>query len=568
MHDKSLINFMILESKQYSDLESIMSLAQTKQGIQNIPVQPLFKAVSNASTEELVEFIPLLSPKQRQVMIDLSFWIKDEISTNNFNDWLEIYFKIGKENMSYEFINLPSFELFLKSRFNISNIDPENPTYPDHEHFIVTDDGLLVFEYDESFKMVDELKGLIRTTYSILGVENAYAKFFKIISDSYTKLNEEEYQKKKSRLDDFGIVDYFDAVNVKSTFNTEKKIISFIENKLKLTSEIDVISKSQVLFNQSIAQFEFGLDAIENDLKRLECKKRSDFLRFNFVRLVNSTISSMGPNIYQDNSALTSISKQTKQYLMLGFSFLNEYLKSSKRKVENIFIVYDFIDLYQIGHSLLSVEQLKINRTLMKTHFTKNDEQSFMGNFLLDILENIYSDVVKYKDLLTNKVLKVECVETYNQFKLNCSLIKKSLPIIDDMFKTFNKLVENDTLKDFYYVNYDLASIDFEALLLSYLVQYTANDKIVKEKKLGVEHEELLSFAKIFFVNDGESLKKLTDNTLKSKLNLFIKSFNFTQIDNFDLYLYLIIQDNMEGYLYSELSSEDLKHVGGPIILN
>ena len=76
----------------------------------------------------------------------------------------------------------------------------EDPQYPEHDNYFLSDDNLLLFEYDEECSYVDEVKSLLTELYGYLGVEKAYALIFKYLSDSFYSLAEGEYQDQRTRL--------------------------------------------------------------------------------------------------------------------------------------------------------------------------------------------------------------------------------------------------------------------------------------------------------------------------------------------------------------------------------
>ena len=106
--------------------------------------------------------------------MDIDLW-KDELNVDQFTPWLTIYAACEDEMIQYEFTS-SEFILFFKGRFNVWTFDVEDPLYPDHDNYL-TDDSLLLIEYDEDFKQVEELKLLIKNLYTQEGVEAAYLPF-------------------------------------------------------------------------------------------------------------------------------------------------------------------------------------------------------------------------------------------------------------------------------------------------------------------------------------------------------------------------------------------------------
>ncbi len=209
---KDLIFRIVQEAKSYDRLEDIEKLVEGQTSLAVIPVQPLYVAITSAGSDQVAEVLPRMSKPQRQAMLDLDLWKKDEVDYNSFDFWIESYAKVKEPEIIEDFVSAEDFALYLRSRVNVYTFDVEDPEYPDHDFYFLTDDSLLLIEYGEDYPNPNELKYLIRHLYDKMGVEKAYAHLFKIVNDSHLELEEAQYQAKKERLKDYGFVDYFDAM--------------------------------------------------------------------------------------------------------------------------------------------------------------------------------------------------------------------------------------------------------------------------------------------------------------------------------------------------------------------
>ena len=221
---KDIVSLILSESNAYSSIENIERFADGENDLSCIPIQPLYLILRDSNKDHIVNILPKLGREQRKILLDLDLWEKDRINVDMFADWLDIYHRSKDINLKYEFVSSDQFAVYLKGCFNISTFDVDDPNYPNHDNFFITDDQLLIIEYDQNFKQVNELKSLIKVLYLQLGVEKAYSYLFKIVSDNYTILEEEEYNRKKDRLRDYGILDYYDSLFLKSSFKDEKDI--------------------------------------------------------------------------------------------------------------------------------------------------------------------------------------------------------------------------------------------------------------------------------------------------------------------------------------------------------
>jgi hypothetical protein len=87
---------------------------------------------------------------------------------------------------------------------------------------------------------------------------------------------------------------------------------------------------------------------------------------------------------------------------------------------------------------------------------------------------------------------------------------------------------------------------------------------------MGVTISELKSFYHQFFMKNGEEylIKGEEDPVLRLQTKNFIEKFGLTLIKKFDRYLYQIMLEQLNGYEVDNMTEEDFKHIGGPILLN
>ena len=86
-------------------------------------------------------------------------------------------------------------------------------------------------------------------------MEKAYQMLFKMVSDGFSFFQEDEYEFKKRRLQDFGFVDYYDSLVYTSTFVNLPQLKAYIKNKQGQTGEVDILAKTQLLPSTALAPF-------------------------------------------------------------------------------------------------------------------------------------------------------------------------------------------------------------------------------------------------------------------------------------------------------------------------
>jgi hypothetical protein len=563
---KDLLSQLLYEAQAYKKFEDIEKLVEGGGDLSMIPIQPLYVSLQTTSKDQIANILPKLSTEQRQALRDIDLWQKDLVDPQAVYYWMEIYSKCPDDQVILEYVKSEDFLLGIKNQFTIDTFDVEDPAYPDDDNYFLTEDNQLLIGYPDDFQLVQELKEMIRRLYSDLGVENAYAFLFKMVVDSYQVMEEHLYQEKKDRLRDFGFVDYFEALAYNSCFSSLTEIESFIKQKKSLTANLDSLSLNQSLHATSLTPYQSGMNDIKEALDIISDSARSQFLHFNFIRLVNARMT-LDDALKHGTLAMTKVGQQTRQSLELGFDFVKSKLPVDKA----LFNFFDFIDLYKIGHSLIEINQKKIKKAVASTPFEKDDFSYFLGMYWNAFLENTHDSITKYKFDGSSKPLEVANVETYNSWTTASETFTTALPYVNTFFLSLEKLKSSGKLNDQFYLNYEVENIDFESIMISSFINYVGGhyqDDIAG--KMGVTLHELKNFYHQFFTkNDQEYLiKGEEDPILRKKTSEFIKKFGLELIPHFDRYIYQIMLEQLNGYEIDNMSEEDFKHIGGPILLN
>ena len=564
---KNLLQNILYEARAYNTFEDIEKLVESGMDLAMIPVQPLYVSLLSAPSEQVANIIHKLSFEQRQALVDLDLWKKDIVDVASFEYWIEVYSKCKSEELTQEFVQSEDFLLYLKSRVNIHTFDQEDPVYPDHDNYFLTDDTQLLIEYSDEYGLAGELKFLIRNLYSAYGVEKAYTTLFKLINDSFSLLQEEGYQSKKERLRDFGFVDYYEANEKLFPFARNGQIKKFIKEKAPITGNIDIKGQNQSLHSSALVSFDHEMENILEELSKVNDEKRQKFLHFTFIRLINSTIT-LTDSLRGGRVELTRIGKRTKALLELGIQYIHS-IKDFKNI--SIFEAFDFFDVYKIGISLVSIQQNKIKNALKDTPFEEDEFEYFLGTWWSSFLDNSFEDIPRTKTFGAGLHAKsVDDLPTFEFWQKDVKLFVELVPFVNQFHSTIHKMKTEGLLNDSFYLNYEVDNIDFEAVLISSFINYClghfANSDV---NKMGLSINELKSFLKDYFdQQDGEyQLKDLSDELLSGQIIQFKTVFGFNEIENFDFYLHGILGEHLSGYEYDTLDEEDYKHVGGPILL-
>ncbi|ATH07634.1 hypothetical protein BIY24_06660 [Halobacteriovorax marinus] len=558
----NLITNILKEAQAYSSMDIIESYIEKGEDLSNLPVQPLYTAIKSLSTDLVASSLSKFSPKQRQVFLDLDLWKKDDLDPNSFSYWIDVYSKCNDDKIKSEFLNSTEFALFLKGRMSIWTFDSEDPQYPDHDFYFLTEDNLLLFEFEEDYPYIGEVKQFVADLYTEHGVEGAYQYIFKIVSEGFLNMQEEEYRFKKHRLNDFGFVDYYDALELCNPFPSLSHINFFISKKEAHTPNIDREAQNQCLDNNALIAFKDRVDELSEELGKVNSQERLSYLQFNFTRLINSSLT-MEDALKDGALAMTRIGKKSLAYMKLGFSYILENTKDNSQNTftdEGIFSAFDFVEIYNIGHSLILFEQKRIKKAMAQNGFNAEND-SFLGEVIGTILDESFNEPVQF---ISNKIDNTKCtVDSFSQLlnlQNDISLISGILPFARGFFTTFKELEESNKLMDEYYLNFTVADIDFEALLLSTFVNFSNGVKLDGDSgKIGLLVSELKKF----------SLETMSNQaTLESKIKEFTQSFGLNSVHKVEDYLQTLVQFHLSGYDITHLTEEEFRHVGGPLLLN
>lgn len=565
---KDLLSQLLYEAEAYKKFEDIERLVESGMDLSMVPVQPLYVALQNTSSDQVAHILPKLSQEQRQALRDIDLWKKDEVDPESVTYWIDVYSKSTDEKIIQEFVRSEDFLLMLKNQFTIYTFDVEDPEYPEHDNYFLTEDNLLLIEYPENFQLVQELKNLIRQLYAELGVENAYSFLFKMVADSYLIMEEENYTQKNDRLRDFGFVDYYEALEFGATFQKEAEIDAFIRNKKPSTGAVDSIAANQNLHASALTPYQSGMDGLKTALENVKDEKRQQFLHFNFVRLVNGRMS-LEDAVKNGSVTMNRVGTQARQCLELGFEYASQKMAEDKR--EHFFDTFDFVDIFKIGHSLIELNKKKMKKALAATPFEVDELSFFLGMYWNAFLENSMEEVAKFKFDGSSKPLEIRDYNSYRLWSDATETFVTALPYVHTFFKSIDKLKTDGVLNDQFYMNYQVENIDFEAIMISSFINFVGGFyNEATAGKMGVTISELKDFYHLFFKKkDSEYLiKGEEDPILREKTLDFIRKFGLDQIPRFDKYLYQIMIEQLNGYEVDNMDEEEFKHIGGPILLN
>ncbi|HAZ14167.1 MAG: hypothetical protein A2X86_02630 [Bdellovibrionales bacterium GWA2_49_15] len=565
---KNIFQNLLHEAEALQGLEQIELLVESGAPLSHVPLQPLYMAMRQLTPEQVGPILPRLSSEQRQAFLDIDLWKRDELDIEQFEYWIHAYKACEEDEVRLEFIKSSEFALFMKARFNVWTFDVEEPEYPEHDNYFLTDDSLLLFEFDEDCEYVSEVRRFIIELYADLGMENAYCYLFKMVSEPMSSMQEDEYRIKKGRLLDFGLVDYYDALELDNTFSTVELMHGHLKMKRVAHGQIDPISATQGLYHAAVSPFARVTQEFQNELQRVQSDERLAFLQFNFIKLVNGQVA-LSDADKENNSGIAQVGQLVRQKLELGFSYLC-YLLENRPEIlsldagESLFETFDLTDVYRVGLTLWRTNQRELNRHLLQYEFNENNE-TFLGQYWNNFLDDVLSNPPKWYNY-EGPSIDVTNAQVYLLWVKWSRVLQNLLPFIKSFHDSFTTLVESGRLNNSFYMNYEIADMDFEAIILSSLANHwlgVLHDQ--SSGKMGLTVDEYRKFLETALHPTGVLREK---EKIMGHLQAFTKQFGLDIVPEIEDYLYILLKMQIEGNQVSTLKDADYRHVGGPIILN
>ena len=205
-------------------------------------------------------------------------------------------------------------------------------------------------------------------------MENAYAHLFKVVTDSFLIFQEEQYRLKKERLKDYGLTDYYEALDALAPMATMEQVKTFIQFKGEATGSIDAELRNQVLAQQTLVAYCKEFDPIHREVAKVKAGERIDFLHFNFVRLINATLG-LEDAFRETTLTMTRVGMETRYFLLLGLDYLKSVRSFGKGSA---FDVFDFLALYRIGKSLVYIHRSLLKKSLARHGFDSPKGEAFL----------------------------------------------------------------------------------------------------------------------------------------------------------------------------------------------
>ena len=373
-------------------------------------------------------------------------------------------------------------------------------------------------------------------------------------------IQEDEYEDKCYRLKELGFVSHLESLEIHNSFPSREILDNFIKKKNTQTATIEIEGRSQTLPENSLTAFKNEIPGISADLSKIEDQRRQDYLHFNFLRMINSGLT-IDNAMKSGGIAMTRVGNRTRSLLELGYDYIRQQIDSDKL----LFDLFDFTDVFKVGNSLVSFVQKNLKKKMASTALSRQD--GFLGRYWVDYIDNSFDFPIKYVDVFGSgsRPQPITNRELFLKWEKRSETLIALLPFADQFFLNYRDLLEANKIRDEFYLNYKVDEIDLESILISTFANFAlGNFEKDNVNRIGLSLKEYKSFAIALLDEEG---RVTTSTKIGKKISEFILKFGMENVVDLEDYILGILTEQMEGYDYDNLSKDDFKHVGGPIIL-
>ncbi len=185
--------------------------------VQNMPSQELFLTLKATSLDIAVELLSYAKASQIQFCFDIDTWYKDRIKPERVASWIILLFEAG-EGKVLKWLSLVDLDFLVALLQKFIKVYKR----PDDVDLVEAMDYLPPYTLDDTYFIefkVEELEFYFRRIIEIIREEipDLYIPLLEaIIWEIPAEVEERAYQWRKARIEEEGLFDYFDAIEVYS----------------------------------------------------------------------------------------------------------------------------------------------------------------------------------------------------------------------------------------------------------------------------------------------------------------------------------------------------------------
>ncbi len=186
--------------------------------VRSMPVEELFWTIKSTGPEDSLPLISAASFEQLQFILDLDWWDKDNLRLDRVSAWLIMLFEAGEDTVNSWLSTLRSKDPYLIPAIMRHFVDVQKR--PDDMEIEEAKDVLNPFTIDNVYYIAFKNEKFVpmweRMTMKILEISDGFYRdcMETILTETRTECIEKAWRLRCGRLADFGIPDYFSALDI------------------------------------------------------------------------------------------------------------------------------------------------------------------------------------------------------------------------------------------------------------------------------------------------------------------------------------------------------------------
>jgi len=210
-----------LPARQKRDL--ILSAPEAERLVQSFSPETLFYTLKEIGVSDAGDLLSMAVPEQIKALFDLDCWRKDRADLGRMREWIEAMAEGGRRHLADALmgLDLELVTLLMRKYIKVHRLDEAQASLDVLSRQVVQFDEHYVVEFIRRDNILPLIQEFLEEVF-----ERDYDYFASLLEEIYwgveAELEEEAYRFRRTRLEDQGFPDYFDAQGVFAYLNPQK----------------------------------------------------------------------------------------------------------------------------------------------------------------------------------------------------------------------------------------------------------------------------------------------------------------------------------------------------------
>ena len=307
-----------LPARQKRDL--ILSAPEAERLVQSFSPETLFYTLKEIGVSDAGDLLSMAVPEQIKALFDLDCWRKDRADLGRMREWIEAMAEGGRRQLADALmeLDLELVTLLLRKYIKVHRLDEAQASLDVMSRQVVQFDEHYVVEFIRRDNILPLIQEFLEEVF-----ERDYDYFASLLEEIYwgveAELEEEAYRFRRTRLEDQGFPDYFDAQSVFAYLNPQKFLeirAGYIAPSRDLMSEDAMPTPEKALIEPSDDHSLLNLALTAGFAAQGKRQLRSEMAMVSNEVLVARAID------FGDLDAVRTAVELTHRYLNLGLEHL------------------------------------------------------------------------------------------------------------------------------------------------------------------------------------------------------------------------------------------------------